>query len=87
LTHFNFYSNIGTTFIYTKYYTGADASQYTGFAGRTALSQYNNASNFSVSQAGEPIGGIVEAGEGVIMYKQTATTDTFFMGTFVLEAV
>jgi len=87
LTKFYFFANTATVFNYIKYYTGTDAGQSTGITGRTTLGHWSNASNFTVSNGGQPIGGIVEAGEGVIMYKQTASTDTYFMGTFVLEAV
>jgi hypothetical protein len=87
LTGFSFFSNTACSFNYIKYYTGADAGQSTGITGRTTLAQWNNASNFTVSQGGQPIGGIIEAGEGVIMYKQSTSTDTYFMGTFVLEAI
>ena len=87
LQGFNFYASASTTFNYTKYYNGSDQGTYTGITGRTTMASWTNNTNLTVGNGGGIIGHIVNAGEGVFMWKQTASTDTYFYGTFVLEAV
>jgi hypothetical protein len=53
--------------------------------GRTAIIQLRNVTSFINGNGGQPIGQILIPGESIVVFRQTAASESEFAGTFVLE--